>query len=86
MYVWICSAGSHLASRFGASLFVGPGNQLSVFRYRGSILGSLCHSFKQSNCLTLGPAASDPLPDRQRGQRVGESVRGLHGTSVGLGG
>lgn len=85
--VWVCSAGSHLASRFGASLLVGPRHQLCIFRY-SSVLGSrcLCHSFEQSNGLTLGPAASDPLPDRQRGQRVGESVGGLHGTPVGLGG
>lgn len=46
----------------------------------------LCHSFEQGDGLALGPPASHPLPDWQRGQRVGESVGRLHGTPVGLGG
>lgn len=77
--------GSDLAPRFGAPLLVWPRYQLCVFRY-SSILGRLRHSFEQSNGLALGPAASDPLPDGQRGQRVGESVWGLHGAPAGLGG
>lgn len=85
LMVWVCLAGSHLAPGFRASLFVGTRYQLRGFKYT-SVLGGrrLCHSFEQSDGLALGPAASDPLPDRQRGQRVGESVGGLHGTPVGL--
>lgn len=75
----------HLAAWLGAPLFVGPWDQLCVFRHR-SILGSRCHGFKQSDSLTFGPATSDPFPDRQRRQRVGESVGGLHGPPAGLGG
>jgi len=77
----------HLASRFRPSLLVDPRHELCVV-WDSSILGSrrLCHRFEQSDGLALGPTTSDPLPDGQRGQRVGESVGGRHGPSAGFGG
>lgn len=82
----VCSAGSHLASRFGTSLLVRPWDQLSVIRDRTVRCRCLCHSFEQGDGLALGPPPSDSLSDWQRGQRIGESIGRLHGTPVGLGG
>lgn len=78
--------GSHLASRFGPSLLVGPRYELRGLRHGSVLCGRrLCHGFEQSDGLALGPPAPDPLPDGQGGQRVGESVGGLHGPPAGLG-
>lgn len=76
---------SHLAPRFGAPLLMGSGDQLRALGH-GAVLGGGRHGLEQGDGLALGPAAADALPDGQRRQRVGESVRRLHGASVGLGG
>lgn len=85
-HLYICSAGSHLASRFGTSLLVRPRDQPSVTRNRTVRCRCLCHSLEQGDGLALGPPPSDSLSDWQRGQRIGESIGRLHGTPVGLGG
>lgn len=82
----VCSAGSHLASRFGTSLLVRPWDQLSVTRDRTVRCRCLRHSFEQGDGLALGPPPSHSFSDWQRGQRIGESIGRLHGTPVGLGG
>lgn len=85
-HLYVCSAASHLASRFGTSLLVRPRDQLSVAGDCTMRCCCLCHSFEQGDGLALGPPPSDSLSDRQRRQRIWESIGRLHGAPVGLGG